>query len=49
MEIDRMFREHGIEIAFPQHDIHVRTMTGWNATPAIFNQESESDKERKAA
>lgn len=26
MAIDRAFRESGIEIAFPQQDIHVRTM-----------------------
>jgi potassium efflux system protein len=49
MEIDRMFREHGIEIAFPQHDIHVRTMTGMKVSPTIFAQDSESDKDRKAA
>ena len=27
-EIDRLFREHGIEIAFPQTDLHLRTATG---------------------
>jgi len=26
MAIDRAFRENGIEIAFPQQDIHVRTV-----------------------
>lgn len=27
-EIDRHFREQGIEIAFPQRDVHIRTITG---------------------
>jgi small-conductance mechanosensitive channel len=27
-EIDRLFRKRGIEIAFPQQDIHVRSITG---------------------
>jgi potassium efflux system protein len=49
MEIDRMFRENGIEIAFPQHDIHVRTMTGnWGAMPWFDRNEGDA-KERKAA
>jgi len=26
MAIDRAFREEGIEIAFPQRDVHVRTV-----------------------
>jgi potassium efflux system protein len=28
MAIDKAFREAGIEIAFPQRDIHVRTLPG---------------------
>jgi len=31
-EIDRLFREHGIEIAFPQQDIHVRSAPGLEET-----------------
>ena len=27
-EIERHFREQGIEIAFPQRDVHIRTITG---------------------
>jgi potassium efflux system protein len=50
MEIERLLRENAIEIAFPQHDIHVRTMAGaWGAMPAVFGQENRDGKERKAA
>jgi small-conductance mechanosensitive channel len=28
MAIDRVFREEGIEIAFPQRDIHIRSIQG---------------------
>ena len=31
-EVDRLFREHGIEIAFPQQDIHVRSAPGLEET-----------------
>jgi small-conductance mechanosensitive channel len=31
--IDRLFRERGIEIAFPQRDIHIRTIAGANFAP----------------
>jgi potassium-dependent mechanosensitive channel len=46
MEIDRKFRENGIEIAFPQHDIHVRSMSGgWGSIPSIFKQGDESKRD----
>jgi small-conductance mechanosensitive channel len=32
-EIDKIFREHNIEIAFPQHDIRIRSADGLNAFP----------------
>jgi potassium-dependent mechanosensitive channel len=49
MEIDRKFRENAIEIAFPQHDIHVRSMTGnWGSMPSVFENEGD-EKDRKAA
>lgn len=31
-EIDRVFREHSIEIAFPQRDIHIRSSVTAKAT-----------------
>ena len=35
LAIDRAFREAGIELAFPQRDIHVRSLpAGWNAPGA---------------
>jgi small-conductance mechanosensitive channel len=35
MSIDKAFREAGIEIAFPQRDIHVRSLpNGLPPTPA---------------
>ncbi|MCC6123448.1 MAG: mechanosensitive ion channel [Pirellulales bacterium] len=50
MEIDRLFRENAIEIAFPQHDIHVRSMTGnWGAGAGVFGQAEGDEKNRKAA
>jgi potassium-dependent mechanosensitive channel len=50
MEIDRMFRENAIEIAFPQHDVHVRSMTGnWGAGAGVFGQPERDEKNRKAA
>ena len=32
-EIDTVFREHNIEIAFPQHDIRIRSTDGLNTIP----------------
>ncbi|MCX5816521.1 MAG: mechanosensitive ion channel [Proteobacteria bacterium] len=32
-EIDTIFREHNIEIAFPQHDIRIRSADGLNTFP----------------
>ncbi len=29
-EIDRVFKENNIEIAFPQQDIHIRSVEGLN-------------------
>jgi potassium efflux system protein len=35
LAVDRAFREAGIEIAFPQRDLHLRTLPqGWPAPPA---------------
>jgi small-conductance mechanosensitive channel len=31
--IDRLFRERGLEIAFPQRDVHVRTLPGASFSP----------------
>ena len=30
VQIDRLFREEGIEIPFPQQDLHVKTLPGDN-------------------
>jgi potassium-dependent mechanosensitive channel len=50
MEIDRKFRENGIEIAFPQHDIHVCSMNGnWSGLPAVFGRQDGDEKKRGAA
>jgi potassium efflux system protein len=50
MEIDRKFRENGIEIAFPQHDVHVRSMAvACGAMPTVFGRHDEEEKDRKAA
>ena len=29
-DIDRVFRENNIEIAYPQQDIHIRSLAGWS-------------------
>lgn len=34
VEIDRAFRAHGIEIAFPQRDLHIRSLPAGIAPPA---------------
>lgn len=39
--IDEEFRKHGIEIAFPQQDIHIRSASGLDD---IFNKEGYSPK-----
>lgn len=50
MEIDRKFRENGIEIAFPQHDIHVRSMAVREEDlPTLFGQKPEEEMGQKAA
>jgi small-conductance mechanosensitive channel len=34
MSIDKAFREAGIEIAFPQRDLHLRSMPAdWHLSP----------------
>ncbi|HOD76556.1 MAG TPA: mechanosensitive ion channel, partial [Syntrophorhabdaceae bacterium] len=33
-EIDRVFKENTIEIAFPQQDVHIRSADGLNSLPA---------------
>lgn len=42
-EIDRMFREHNIEIAFPQRDIHIRSADG----PSTFPDRQDSLKRKE--
>ena len=45
--IDRKFREAGIEIAFPQRDLHLRS--GWNSSRAAESDSAERTKTRDAA
>jgi small-conductance mechanosensitive channel len=45
-EIDRVFRERGIEIAFPQHDIHIRSSV--MAQPANTFSADGQPPEKKA-
>ena len=40
-KIDEEFRKHGIEIALPQRDIHIRSASGLDD---IFNKEGVSPK-----
>ncbi len=42
MEIDRVFREAEIEIAFPQQDLHIRSGTLQIAQPGLDESEAES-------
>ena len=48
-EIDRLFRERGIEIAFPQQDVHIRsTVTGGlQPLPADPGEPAVAKKEPK--
>ncbi|REJ86407.1 MAG: hypothetical protein DWQ45_16265 [Planctomycetota bacterium] len=49
--IDREFKVHGLEIAFPQRDIHVRSMISLPVSPASAPAAavSEPEEQRKAA
>jgi len=38
-EIDRIFRERGIEISFPQRDIHIRSITKTQNSETIIEPE----------
>ena len=50
MAIDREFREAGIEIAFPQQDVHVRPLDGgWNAIRSVFTEPDGDPKKRHVA
>ncbi len=45
MTIDRSFRKHGIEIAFPQQDIHVRSISAEaGAKEAVFGAEKSTKR-----
>jgi small-conductance mechanosensitive channel len=41
--IDRLFRERGIEIAFPQRDIHIRSIAGTSPAPIDRGAEPPGD------
>ena len=47
--IDREFKAHGLEIAFPQRDIHIRTMAALPVESPVLTQPQTADVERKAA
>lgn len=42
-EIDRLFRERGIEIAFPQRDIHIRSIVGGDKSEVMAGHKEEAD------
>lgn len=46
--IDREFKQQGLEIAFPQQDIHIRSMTAIPAAAAAFAQGTDNEA-REAA
>ena len=48
MEVDRKFREAGIEIAFPQRDVHVR-MDANSLVPFAAAAKTETPNSRRAA
>ncbi len=40
-DINKIFKEYGIEIAFPQRDVHIRTVHGLDALTAGFSPSSD--------
>jgi potassium efflux system protein len=50
MTIDRLFRENGIEVAFPQHGVHLRSMEVMQESlRSVFEQMQEDNRRRRAA
>ncbi len=47
--IDRDFKKQGLEIAFPQRDIHIRTMTAIPVAQPAANPDAMMTENRKAA
>ena len=45
MRIDRAFREHNIEIAFPQQDVHLKGLEGMNLQPPPDDRPDKPGKE----
>ncbi|WP_431723100.1 mechanosensitive ion channel domain-containing protein [Zooshikella sp. RANM57] len=41
--IDRMFKEHNIEIAFPQRDLHIRSLPDNSMSPIVQPKQKSSD------
>jgi small-conductance mechanosensitive channel len=44
-ELDRRFRELGIEIAFPQRDLHIRSVTPGGGAQGSFTETPASSPE----